>query len=263
MVVTKEIKYIEKLGVGIDTIPRNFVTINPISGSGFLIRTPITFTMGETDLEKIVSFISSLGLPGRATVKALIKSIKKLTQSDLDEIKNNFWMVGYSPEDVIRYAQNLLVDTLKFHRVPVVPLPELDKEVLKNFIRCFGGIRGVQALFTDIIEKTVDEFRRVKKAESILNRDKIESEISSDQLGSVPLIRKTIKKQCYTCKHCHTDRYGYHFCMKKARPIPKDLSVEQVNAMYPAGRIHDCNILKSRYIMHEVHSCEDYTTRVY
>ena len=91
---TKEenIKYMEKLGVKFDNIPRNFLTINLVNNAGFNIRTPITFTMGESDLDKVVSFISELGLPGRRVIKALIRSIKKLTQPDLDKIKNNFWI---------------------------------------------------------------------------------------------------------------------------------------------------------------------------
>lgn len=262
---TKEsnIRFIERLGIKIDNIPRNFMTINLVNNSGFQIRTPITFTMGDEDLDRIVSFIITLGLPGRRVVKALIKAVKKLTSMDLDEIKNNFWVVGYNPEQIIKYAQDTLMATLKYHRVPLIPITELDKESIKHFVRCFGGYRGVQALFTEVIEKTADEFRRVRKAEEELNRNKIESEISSDELGSVPLIRRNVKKQCFTCKHCFTDRMGYHFCLKKARPIPENLTVAEVNAMYPSGRIHDCNLLKSRFIMHDVHSCEDYSTRVF
>ena len=262
---TKEqnIKFVERLGIRIDNIPRNFMTINLINNSGFQIRTPITFTMGEEDLDRIVTFISSLGLPGKRVVKALVKSVKKLTSKDLDEIKNNFWCVGYTPEQIIRYTQDTLMATLKYHRVPLIPITELDKESIKHFVRCFGGYRGVQALFTEVIEKTADEFRRVRNAEEELNKHKIESEISSDELGSVPLIRRCVKKQCFTCKHCFTDRFGYHVCLKKARPIPENLTVKEVNAMYPSGRIHDCSILKSRYILHEVHSCEDYSTRVF
>ena len=259
----QNIKFIEKLGVRIDNIPRNFMTINLINNSGFQIRTPITFTMGEDDLAHIVNFISSLGLPGKRVVKALVRSVRKLTSIDLDEIKNNFWCVGYTPEQIIKYAQDTLMATLKFHRVPLIPIMDLDKESLRHFIRCFGGIRGVQALFTEVIEKTADEFRRVRKAEEELNKHKIESEFASDQLGSIPLTRCTIKKQCFTCKHCYTDKMGYHFCLKKARPIPENLTIAEVNAMYPSGRIYDCNLTKSRFIMHDVHSCEDYSTRVF
>lgn len=259
----KNIKFVESLGIRIDNIPRNFMTINLVNNTGFQIRTPITFTMGEEDLDRIVTFISSLGLPGKRVVKALVKSVKKLTRTDLDEIKNNFWCVGYTPEQIIKYAQENLMATLKFHRVPLIPIMDLDKESLKHFVKCFGGYRGVQALFTEVIEKTADEFRRVRKAEEQLNKDKIESEISSDELGSVPLIRGIIKKQCFTCKHCYTDRMGYQICLKKARPIPENLTIAEVNDMYPSGRIYDCNLMKSRFIIHDVHSCEDYSTRVF
>lgn len=258
---TKEIRYFEKLGIKTDNIPRNFITINPMHDSGFLIRTPITFTIGETDLKKIMAFINSLGLPGRRLIKALVRSIRELPY--LDEVKNNFWVVGYTPEDVIKYAQGILIDTMKYNRVPVIPITELDKNSVKNFIRCFGGIRGVQALFTEILTKTVEEFRRIRKAEDVLNDGKIESEISSDELGSVPLIRRVIKKQCFTCKHCYTDGYGDHICLKKPRPIPGKLTVAEVNELYPSAKVYNCNLLKSRYILHEVHSCEDYNTRVY
>lgn len=258
---TKEIRYFEKLGIKTDNIPRNFLTINPMHDSGFLIRTPITFTIGETDLKKIMVFINSLGLPGRRLIKALVRSIRELPY--LDEVKNNFWVVGYTPEDVIKYAQGILIDTMKYNRVPVIPITELDKNSVKNFIRCFGGIRGVQALFTEILTKTVEEFRRIRKAEDVLNDGKIESEISSDELGSVPLIRRVIKKQCFTCKHCYTDGYGDHICLKKPRPIPGKLTVTVINELYPSAKVYNCNLLKSRYILHEVHSCEDYNTRVY
>ena len=108
----KNIKFVERLGIRIDNIPRNFMTINLVNNSGFQIRTPITFTMGEDDLDRIVSFIIALGLPGKRVVKALVKAVKKLTSMDLDEIKNNFWCVGYTPEQIIRYAQDTLMATL-------------------------------------------------------------------------------------------------------------------------------------------------------
>lgn len=260
-VIKNKRKFIEKLGIKIDNIPRNWLTVNIIPNAGFNIRTPITFTMGEGDLEKIVSFLTQLGVPGKRVTKALIKSIEKLTQKDLDEIKNNFWCVGYTPEQIIRYAQDVMISTMNYHHVPVIPLSDLREDDVKRFVRSFGGYRGVEALFTDIIEVTCDEFRRIQKAESILNRDKIESEISSDQLGSIPLTRRTIKTQCLTCKHCHTDRFGYRICMKKALPVPKNLTVEQVNCMYPRARVYDCNLLKSHFIMHEVQMCDDFLKR--
>jgi hypothetical protein len=263
---TKEenIKYMEKLGVKFDNIPRNFLTINLVNNAGFNIRTPITFTMGESDLDKVVSFISELGLPGRRVIKALVRSIKKLTQPDLDKIKNNFWIVGYTPEDIIRYSQNILMDTLRYHRVPVIPILDLDKGAIRNFIKCFGGIKGVERLFTEVIEKTSDEFSRIQKEEAKLNKNKIESEISSDVLGSVPLSDvKPIVKQCFTCKWCHTTSIGHQLCMRKARPIPPALTVDVVNKMYPTSRTYNCCCLKSRYILHDVHTCEDYLTRVF
>ena len=259
----RNIKFMERLGIKVDNIPRNFITINPVNNAGFNIRTPITFTMGDEDLEKIVSFISLLGFPGKRVIKTLVKSIKKLTQSDLNKIKNNFWIVGYSPEDILKYAQHTLMSTLKYHRVPVIPIMDLDKRAMKNFVSCFGGYAGVEALFREVIEKTVDEFTRIHNEEDVLNRDKIESEVSTDVLSSVPFIIKPIKKQCHTCRHCHTDRFGYHVCMKKPRPIPSTLTVAEVNASYPAGRVYGCNLLKSRYILHDVHMCEDYLTRVF
>ena len=258
------IKYMEKLGVKFDNIPRNFLTINLVNNAGFNIRTPITFTMGESDLDKVVSFIKSLGLPGRRVVKALIRSIKKLTQPDLDKIKNNFWIVGYTPEEIIRYSQNILMDTLRYHRVPVIPILDLDKGAISHFIKCFGGINGVERLFTEVIEKTSDEFSRIQKEEAKLNKNKIESEISSDVLGSVPLSDvKPIVKQCFTCKWCHTTSIGHQLCMRKARPIPAALTVDVVNKMYPTSRTYNCCCLKSRYILHDVHTCEDYLTRVF
>ena len=260
---TKDIKYLERLGIKIDPRPRNFITVNPVSNAGFNIRTPIAFTIGDDDLEKIVSFVQSLGLPGRRVVKALIKAVRKLTPTDHDEIRNNFWIIGYNPEDIVNYAKNVLMDTLRYHRVPVIPFMELDKKAVKNFIRCFGGIRGVQKLFTEVIEKTSDEFRRIEKAEAELNKNKIESEISSDQLGSVPLIRTVIKKQCFTCKYCFTDKWGYQVCIRKSRLIPNNMTVAEVNAAYPSAKVYHCHNLKSRYILHDVYTCEDYLTRVY
>ena len=262
---TKEqnIKFIESLGVKIDNIPRNFVTINLVNTAGFQIRTPITFTMGDSDLDKVVSFIMSLGIPGRRVVKALVNSIKELTQPDLDRIKNNFWVVGYTPEDIIKYAQQVLMDTLKFHRVPIIPILDLDEAAIKHFIKCFGGINGVKKLFTEVIEKTSDEFQRIRKAEEELNKNKIESEISSDQLGSVPLVRRTIRKQCITCKWCYTTKIGYNICIRKPRPIPGKKTVDEVNLIYPKCTFAFCNLLKSRYILHECTACEDYWTRVF
>ena len=262
---TKEqnIKFIESLGVKIDNIPRNFVTINLVNTAGFQIRTPITFTMGDSDLDKVVSFITSLGVPGKRVIKALVKAIKELTQADLDRIKNNFWVVGYTPEDIIKYAQNVLMDTLKFHRVPIIPILDLDEAAIKNFVKCFGGMNGVKKLFTEVIEKTSDEFQRIHKAEEELNKNKIESEISSDELGSVPLVRRTIKSQCFTCKWCYTTKIGYQICIRKPRPIPGKLTVEEVNNSYPSCRMFTCNLLKSRYILHECTACEDYRTRVF
>jgi hypothetical protein len=58
-------RFIESLGIKIDNIPRNFLTINLVNNVGFNIRTPITFTMGEKDLDQIVSAIKHLGFPGR------------------------------------------------------------------------------------------------------------------------------------------------------------------------------------------------------
>lgn len=260
-IVKNKRRFIEKLGIKIDNIPRNYLTINLVNNAGFNIRTPITFTMGENDLGKIVSFLTQLGFPGKRVAKALVRSIEKLARIDLDEIKNNFWCVGYTPEQIIRYAQDVMIATMTYHHIPVIPLSELTKDDVKRFVSSFGGYRGVEALFTDIIEVTCDEFRRIQKAEAILNKDKIESEISSDQLGSIPLTRRTIKTQCLSCKHCHTDRFGYRSCYKKALPVPKNLTVDQVNAMYPRARIYDCNLLKSHFIMHEVQMCDEYVKR--
>ena len=256
-------RFIDSMGIKIDNIPRNFLTVNLVNNAGFNIRTPITFTMGDNDLEKILSAIKRLGFPGRRVVRALTKAIENLTKSDLDEIKNNFWCVGYAPEDVIKYAIDVLKSTMAYHHMAFIPVMELDKPAVKNFVRSFGGYRGVQALFTDVIEKTVDEFRRIQKAEAVLNRNKIESEIASDQLGSIPLTRGTIKSQCLTCKHCYTDKYGYRICMKKSLPVPTNLTIAEANAMYPRLHMRYCDEVESHFIMHEVTDCAQFVTRIY
>lgn len=279
----KNIKLLESLGVefGDGKTPRNRLTINLVENTGLQIRTPITFTMGEADLDRICQFIRELGVPGKKVVKALTKSIKTLANMDKienveipkgtpyrfvsvpDWIINNFWVVGYSPEDVINYFCDTLMETLRYHKFPVIPIMELTRESTAHFLRSFGGSKGVQMLFLDIVYKTAKEFCRIHTAEVQMNVDKIESELSSDQLGSIPVEPTIIRKQCYSCKHCLVLKPGFHWCMKKPRPIPETLSVATVNDRYPSARIHDCTILKSRYILHEVHSCEDYRSRAF
>ena len=264
MTITKKNKrFLESIGVMIDNVPRCHLTINPVNNAGFNIRTPITFTMGEKDLEQIVSNIKRLGFPGKRVVRALSKAIDEMTPTDLSEIKNSFWCVGYTPEDIIRYAIDVFKTSITYHGFQFIPLDKLDKSILKHFVYSFGGYAGVQRLFRDVIEKTIDEFRRIRKAEDVINRNKIESEISSDSLGSIPLSRACIKTQCASCKHCYIDRLGYRICLRKAVPVPKDLTIAEINAMYPSGRIYDCNMFKSRYILHEVHSCKNYVKRSY
>lgn len=263
MTMTKNKRFLEKLGIKIDNIPRNYLTINLVNNAGFNIRTPITFTMGEKDLDQIVSAIKPLGFPGRRVIKALSNAIEEMTPTDLTEIKNGFWCVGYTSEDIIKYAIDVFKASMAYHGMQFIPLDKLDKNILKHFIYVFGGYRGVQRLFRDIIENTVDEFRRIRKAEDVLNRNKIESEISSDQLGSIPLTRACIKTQCASCKHCHTDRFGYRICLKKAVPVPKNLTITEVNKIYPSGRIYDCDMFKSHFVMHEVHACKNCVRRSY
>lgn len=250
---TKEIlkwakRYAESAGIEINPHKRSHhVSIEIVKGDSLVIHAPIHFTIGEDRLIRIYENFSTFGLAGRSTLKALVSSFNELDDQIKVELIARCW-TSIQPIDVLKmfYQYTLAV----VNKQGVEMGRDFNKKSICNLWWSFGRYRGLQKLFIDSWEYVLIELRRIRQLE--------------ERTGTAPVIPITNAEYnpCLTCHHCKVDGYGVRKCKKCSIALPEDLTVEEVNRLYPTAKITNYGDLESPYILHNVGSCDFYKSRI-
>lgn len=263
-------KQLEKLGVHFDYMPRYRFTLTVKEDAvGVIINTPMHFCITPEKLSEITEKISSLGFCGRVLCSALIDAINELEQDEQDDLRNTCWVSSYTPGDMVKYFVELVFANLEQNNI-AVSRNNFSKGSARNMWWSLGGYRGLKAFFTDMAVRTIHEFRRIRCVEEKIDTAKtipinnpdldIDSEFQVMLMEPEKELRPVEKyaefNPCLTCSRCKVDKYGDRMCKDYYIHIPEKYTVADVNRMYPTASVVGYGRLASRYICHNVRTCQ-------
>lgn len=250
--VKKAVKFAKKVGFMVDTYPRHTPGFKIISAyDKSRVISPIWFEIGEDKLVDIYHQIKTLGLSGKICLKALVDSWNELTKSQGDDLRNCCWVSSYSATDLLTFFYGWIISQLEKQRIQISS--NISKNTTRNLWFSLGGYRGLKAFFVDGLEATLTEFRRIRQLEEKLETS---SPITIDNPGIKKASEYTEYNPCLTCTKCRVDRYGCRKCSYCMVDIPENMTVREVNEIYPDAVINDCGKLRSQFIMHNPGSCQ-------
>ena len=252
---TKEIvkwanKYAKSAGIEINPHKRSHhVSIEIVKGNSLEIHTPIHFTIGEDRLIRIYDNLSTFGLAGRSTLKALVSSFNELEDQIKTELIACCW-TSIQPIDVLKMFYEYTLAVVNKQGVELGH--DFNRKSIRNLWWSFGRYRGWQKLFIDSWEYVLIELRRIR--------------ILEEKTGTAPVIPIPITEAeynpCLTCRRCKVDNYGVRKCTKCTISLPEDLTVEEVNRLYPTAKIKNYGDLESPYILFNIEECDFYKSRI-
>jgi hypothetical protein len=275
--------FAKAVGFIFDESPRHTPAIKLVQGDEAKIITPIFFEVGEDKLIDIYNKLKSLGLSGKIVLKALIKSYNNLTQAEGDDFRNCCFVDSYGPKEFLRFVYDWCVCQLEVQKISIGA--SITKNSTRNMWFSLGRYRGLKAFFEEALTVTLYEFRRVKSIEEKLdsakeqlyyntnasNLEKLEAQYvllqeSTEMLDGGIVLKKAHDyvefNPCMTCAKCRVDRYGVRKCKECMIHIDPNMTVGEVNKIYPRAVINNYGVLRSEYIMSNVHRCSYYTERI-
>lgn len=255
--IQKAIKFAKKIGLTVDIHPRHTPGFTVVPGHAIKVITPIWFEIGEDKLLDMYYQIKTLGISGRICLKGLIKSFGDLTRSQGDDIRNCCWVSSYTATDFLSYFYSWIVSSIEKQRISIST--NISKATTRNLWYSLGGYRGIRTFCADAFEATLTEFRRIRTLEEKAEKASIIS-IENPVLKDIDAI--TEYNPCLTCKNCKIDAYGCRVCKRYLIEIPEDITVREVNKMYPSAAIIDCGKLHSKFIMRNPGTCQYYRERI-
>lgn len=263
-------KQLEKLGIQFNNIPRYKFTLTIKDDvAGVIIDTPMHFCINPTKLTEIAEKILSLGFCGKVLVESLVDAINELEQDEQDDLRNTCWVSSYTPTDMVKYFVDLVFINLEQNNI-AVSRNNFSKGSARNMWWSLGGYRGLKAFFTDMAVRTIHEFRRIRHVEEKIDMAKvipinnpdldIDSAFQVMLMGPEAELRPVEKyaefNPCLTCSRCKIDRYGDRKCKDYYIHIPEEYTVADVNRMYPTASVVGYDKLASRFIFHNVRTCQ-------
>lgn len=260
------IKYMAKLGVIFDEMPRKGISFEVKSEGKFRIVTPTHFVVPERMLEKMTLLVKSSGFFGRRLFKALIDAVAELDENDANDLKWGCWVKTQKPREIIRYFINYIQLLVEAQGAEF----EISKAGCYKLWTAFGGYRGLKLVFKQGLYTTLDEFRRVRVLEEkmgiatpipIENPD-IFKDMTWLQVEKSVAIKNPEFNPCMTCKGCKVDSYGCRKCSYAYVPVPEEITVGVVNQIYPTTNMRNFGNLKSDYVFHNVGECKYYRSRI-
>lgn len=283
---TKELEkaktFVKKMGFIFDEHPRYLPAIKLTEGSDFKVVKPIFFEIGEDKLIEITQNIKSLGLCAPIVLKAIVKAYSNLTQAESDDFRNCCWVTSYTPSEFLEFIYNWTVAQLEVQKISIGT--NVTKKTMRNIWFSLGGYRGIKKFIEDGYTVALHEFRRVRsieekieKAEEVLLRTPA---ATSEQLVEAKCVLLdsvttsidgiTLKKAhtyaefnpCMTCAHSKIDRYGARTCKACWLHIDPTMTVGEVNKLYPSASIKGYGVLRSKYVLSNVHRCSYYKERI-
>ena len=275
--------FAKAVGFIFDESPRHTPAIKLVQGDEAKIITPIFFEVGEDKLIDIYNKLKSLGLSGKIVLKALIKSYNNLTQAEGDDFRNCCFVNSYGPEEFLHFVYDWCVCQLEVQKISIGA--SITKNSTRNMWFSLGRYRGLKAFFEEALTVTLYEFRRVKSIEEKMdkakeqlyynsnasNLEKLEAQYvllqeSTEMLDGGIVLKKAHGyvefNPCMTCANCRVDRYGVRKCKECTIHIDPNLTVGEVNKIYPKAVINNYGVLRSEYIMSNVHRCSYYSERI-
>lgn len=249
--LVKAVKYAEKLGFITADHPRHQPSVKIVTGSDIKIVTPIHFEIGADRLVDMYHQVKTLGLTGRICFKALVDAWKLLTTSQADDLRNCCWVSTYSATDLLGFFYGWCVNQIEAQHIQISS--QVSRSTARNLWYSLGGYKGLKAFFADGLEVTLAEFRRIRRLEE-------KFDVAKDIIIENPSLKGvetyTNYNPCLTCKNCKVDRYGCRICKNYLVDIPEDMTVKEINRIYPSAAIYDYGKLKSKYIFHNLGDCQ-------
>jgi len=266
-------KYMTKLGVSFDSSHRHHLTISiNDSCESIDIITPVNFAMSEKTLVKVANRIDSIGWCGRQIAKALVGAINGLCEDDISSLRTLCFIKQYKACDVISYFVDWFFALMEANKISINK-NHLGIKSCRNLWFLLGGYRGLKATFTTGLQEVIDELRRIRNLEerfdisdiiTIDNPDLMCGEIATElsKLNLTPVNQVVENHLCLTCRHCKTDKYGDRICREGYINIPEELTVEEVNKLYPSASTLNYGKLQSKYIFFTMDECDYYHSRI-
>lgn len=263
-------KQFKKLGIHFDYMPRYRFTLTIKEDAvGVIVNTPMHYYITPVKLVEIAEKISSLGFCGKVLVQSLVDAINELEQEEQDDLRNTCWVSSYTPGDMVKYFVDLVYISLEQNNI-AVSRNNFSKGSARNMWWSLGGYRGLKAFFTDMAVRTIHEFRRIRRVEEKIDMAKVipisNPDLETDSAFQVILMEaekelRPVEKYaefnpCITCSRCKVDRYGDRKCRDCYIHIPEKYTVADVNRMYPEASVIGYGRLASRYICHNVRTCQ-------
>lgn len=274
-IVSKEVRIVRSLGMHVsseETINNDNCVVSVIINDKYTkgkVLSPISIGMSTNDLIDIVAKVKSLGWCGKRVIKSMVDAINELNDDDRNALHTRCFIRQYNSISIVRYFIELLLNMIEVQGV-VINRHHLTINTVRNLWWSFGGYKGLKKLFTDCLLETVGELRRIKQLEDKLNNDKTLANITKSiaiawywdkfkDLSLKPI--KHEKSQCTTCSHCKI-KNGYRYCKRGYINIPKDMTVEEINRLYPSVFMINGKTLCSQHIMLPQTNCEMYKSRI-
>lgn len=246
-------KYAKSVGLTIDKYVRHTPGITIVLGDEITINSPIWFTIGEDKLIEIYHNVTALGITGKILIKAAVNAYYQLTDKMQTELRNSCWVMSHNPTEFIKFCWQFLISQIAIQKVSINP-NKIGYGTTRNIYFSFGGYKGFRELCVLALEAGITEFERIYAAES-------------KAAGLViPTIRPASEyaeyNPCLTCKRCKITKDGFRICKDYRIHIDEDLTVKEVNDMYPTASIRNYGCLTSSFIVTNVGECDDYKNRI-
>ena len=250
-ITKKAIKYAKSVGIAIEEQKKSnnphHVSIILTNGNNIDFVNPVHFAVGTDRFIRIYETARSFGFAGKQTIKALVDSFNELDDQYKTELMACCW-TSVQPADVIKMFYDHAIAQIDANRIDIGH--EINRKSIRNLWWSLGHYRGLKAFFTDQWEYVLTELRRIRNIE--------------EKTGTAPVIPITPIAEfnpCITCKNCKVDSYGMRMCKICTMEIPENLTVKEVNELYPSVKMVDGE-LSTVYIIKNEKDCEYYRSRI-
>lgn len=252
-------KFAKSVGFALCDRPTHTPGIKLTTGDNINIKSPIFFEIGEDKFIEIYKKIKDLGIFGKLVLRAIVKSYDNLTQLESNDFRSVCFVKSYNSVDMLQFMYDWCTNQFNEQRINIGV--SITKKSVRNIWYSLGGYLGMKSFFTQCLTVTLYEFRRIKLAEE--NMESIDGTSSVDNVQGLKDPKRYVEfNPCITCKYCKSDSYGVRLCKKCFIDIDENLTVEEVNKIYPSASIDNYGNLHSQYIMSNVHECEYYHERI-
>ena len=250
-ITKKAIRYAKSVDIAIEESSKrsnpHHVSIILTDGDKIDYINPIRFAVGTDRFIRIYEIARSFGFAGKQTIKALVDSFNELDDQYKTELMACCW-TSVQPADVIKMFYDHAIAQIDANRIDIGN--EINRKSLFNLWWSLGHYRGLKAFFVDQWSEVLTELRRIRGLE--------------EKAGTAPVIPIASAEfnPCMTCRKCKVDSYGMRVCKACNIAIPEDMTVGEVNKLYPKATIRNFGELSSSYIMFNPGECNFYKSRI-